>query len=103
MCFRARDVAGAFGSQAAVVVAQDHVHHPVERVSGGPMSPDHRAGRMGRERRRGDGEARVAPALQRDPARAFAHDNAVQTRPVLPVPQPSDVVNDRMFGVSMRP
>jgi hypothetical protein len=43
MCGRLRKWLGVVGSDAAVVVAKDDVHNPVQGVLDGPMRSNHRA------------------------------------------------------------
>src|SRR5260221_11384513 len=70
------------GSDAAFVVAKDHVHDPVQGVLDGPMRPDHRAERVGQHYQPGDVEACLVGGLAADFALTFDHDNGVQARPL---------------------
>ncbi len=80
MCRQVAKSAGVVGSDAAFVVAKDHVHDPVQGVLGGPMGSDHRADRSGAHHQRGDVEARLVGDLAVDFAPAFDHNNGVQAR-----------------------
>jgi hypothetical protein len=74
---------GVGGSDATFVVAEDHVHDPVQRVLDGPVRADHRTDSLRLERERGDIKARFVCYLARDFALAFHHDDALQARPFM--------------------
>ena len=67
-----------FGSHAAFVVAEHHVHDPMQAVFDRPMIADHRPDEFRRQDQRSDVEARFALCLSVDFARAFDHDDALQ-------------------------
>ena len=47
------------GSDPALVVAKDHVHHPMQAVLDGPMAADDRSQKVGQQNQRSDLEARL--------------------------------------------
>ena len=89
---------GVAGSDAAFVVAKDHVHDPVETVFDRPMSADHGTDRVSQQHQGGDVEARLACDLAVDFALAFDDDDAVQARPFGLSLQPSGIMNDGVFS-----
>ena len=86
-----------FGFDAAFVVANDHVQDPVQAVFHRPMISDHGSERLRQQDQRGDVEARLALDLVADFTLALDHDDAFQSRPIVPLLQPADIV-DRGIG-----
>jgi hypothetical protein len=84
---------GVVGSDAAFIVAKDHVHDPVQGVLDGPVRSDHRADRGGQHHQRGDVEACLVGGLAVDFAPAFDHDNGFQAGPLVARLQPVDFVD----------
>ena len=82
-------------SQAAFVVAEDHVHDPVQAVLHRPVIADDGAEPVGGQGQRGDVDAGLGPA---GPAAQFAaaleHDDGVQPGPVVALAEPGRVVED---------
>ena len=85
------------GSDAAFVVAEDHVHDPVEAVLDCPMTADHGSELACQPRQRGDVEARLPLDFVGDFARAIDHDNALQSRPIVALLEPRHIM-DRGVG-----
>ena len=84
------------GSDAAFVVAENHVHHPVETVLDRPVAADDGAEPACEACQRGDVEAGLALDLVGDFARALDHDDALQPWPVVALLQPIHVVDRRV-------
>lgn len=85
------------GSQAAVVVAKDHVHDPVQAVLHRPVVADDGADPVGWQGQRGDVETGFAlgpagPAAQF--AAALDHDDGAQHGPVVALAKPVHIVQD---------
>ena len=89
---------GVGGSDATFVVAEDHVHDPVQRVFNGPVRADHRTDSLGLERERGDIKARFVTYLARDFALALHHDDALEAGPFMSLLQPCDIMQDGVFA-----
>ena len=81
------------GSQAAFVIAEDHVHDPVQTVLGGPVAAHDRPRQVRRQQQGRDGEAGLLPDLAATLVRAFDHDHGVQSGPGMSFLQPGDVVD----------
>ena len=89
-----REVGGrVIGAQAAFVVAEDHVHDPVQAVFDAPMIADDGAEAFGRQIERGDVEARISLALAVELAQAVQDDDAGEARPGVALAQPVNVVD----------
>src|SRR5260370_12926720 len=73
---------GVVGSDAAFVVAKDHVHDPVQGVLDGPVRADHRPDHSGQHHQRGDIEARLVCDLPVYFAPAFAPAATSPTPPL---------------------
>ena len=74
---------GVIGADAAFVVAEDHVHHPVQTVFDRPMTADDGADLTGEPGERGDVEAGFALDLVADFALSFDH---VEVPPMPSIP-----------------
>ena len=85
---------GVVGSDPALVIAEDHVHDPVQAVLDRPVAADDRTQQVRRQHQRGDVEACLPLDLSADLARAFDHDDGLQARPVVAFLQPGDIVDD---------
>ncbi len=85
---------GMFGSDAAFVVAEEHVHDPVQAVLDRPMASHDGAHAFSRQVQRGDVKARLTfdPAV--DLAAGIDDDDAVQAGPGVALAQPAYVVDD---------
>ena len=68
---------GMIGSDPAFVVAEDHIHDPMEAVFDGPMVADDWADRMGQQHQGCDVEARLLFDLVAVFAGAFDHDDGL--------------------------
>jgi hypothetical protein len=66
-----------FGSDAAFVVTEQHIHHPMQAVFDGPVFPDHRADQVRQQDQRCDVEARFALCFSVDEALAVDDDDAL--------------------------
>jgi hypothetical protein len=82
-------------SDPAFVVAEYHVHDPVQAVLDGPMASDDWPEKMRQHDQRRDVIARLAFDLAAEFTRAFDDGDSVQARPVVPLAQPFDIVDDR--------
>ena len=92
--FEGGEVCGCvIGSEAAFVVAKDHVHNPVQPVLDLPMASDRRPDLVGEPGEGRDIEAGLALDLVGDFPGAFDHDDALQLRPVVAFFEPGDVVD----------
>ncbi len=84
-------------SQAALVVAKDHVHDPVQAVLHRPVVADAGTDPVGRQGQRGNVEAGLALAPA-DPTAQFAaaleHDDSAQPGPVVAFTKPGHIVED---------
>ena len=67
---------GVIGADAAFVVAEDHVHDPVQAVLDCPMAADDRPELAGQPHQGGDVKARLALDFVADFAGALDHDDA---------------------------
>ena len=85
------------GSDAAFIVAEDHIHHPMQAVLDRPVAADDGAELAGEPGERGDEEAGLALDPAFDFARALDHDDALQPRPVVALFEPIHIV-DRGVG-----
>jgi hypothetical protein len=79
---------------AAFIVAEDHVHDPVEAILDRPMAPHDRPRRVGSQRKRGDLEAGLTLDLACGFAGALNDDDGLQTRPFVPFLKPVNIVDD---------
>jgi hypothetical protein len=61
------------GPDAALVVSEDHVSHPMQVVLDGPMTADDRAHEVGEKKRRSDAEAHLAAIRSRGGFRRLGH------------------------------
>ena len=86
---------GMVCSQAALVIAEDHVEHPVEAVFDGPMVADERANQIGDENQRGNVETRLAFDLAAGLTGALDHDDTLEARPLMAFLKPVDIVDNR--------
>ena len=84
------------GSDAAFIVTEDHVHHPVEAVLNGPMTSDDRSDLVSEPDQRGEIEARFALDLVDEFAGALDHDDRFETGPIMAFLQPIDIMEDRV-------
>lgn len=93
-------LAGGIGSDTTPVVAEDHIHHPMQAVLDRPMTADDRPQKIGQQDQRRDVKPRLpldlsAPhACCREFTDALDHDNAREAGPVVAFLQPGDVVDD---------
>ena len=94
---------GMVGSQAAFVIAEDHIQYPMEAVLDGPMVADEWSDQASDESERGYVKTRLAFDLATSLAGALDHDNAVEVRPLMALLKPVDIVDNGMSRVSMRP
>src|SRR3954464_4256610 len=85
---------GVVGSDAAFIVAEDHIHDPVQAVLDGPMASHDHGQAFGRQAQRSDEEPRLPFDRATDLADAVDDDDAVQAGPVVALLQPGDVVDD---------
>jgi len=70
-------------SDAAFIVAKDHVHDPVQRVLHRPMMANDGAHLFGWQRQRGDEEAGLGFGPVLEFANALDHDDAFEAGPVM--------------------
>ena len=77
------------GADAAFVVAEDHIHDPVQAVLYRPMLANDGAKLLGGVGQGCDVEAGFGLGFGPGFARAFEHDDAVQPRPVVALAQAS--------------
>src|SRR4051812_21598963 len=85
---------GVVGSDAAFVIAEDHVHDPVQAVLNGPMASHDCGQAFGWQAERSDEEPRLPFDRAADLADAVDDDDALQAGPVVALLQPGDVVDD---------
>ena len=91
---------GVLGADAAFVIAEGHVHDPVEAVLDRPVGADDRAEQFGEQDERGDVEAGlvldlvVGRSCAWGSANAVDHDDCLEAGPVVALLQPADVVED---------
>src|SRR4051794_30730264 len=85
---------GVVGSDAAFVIAEDHVHDPVQTVLDGPMASHDHGQAFGWQAQRSDEEPRFPFDRAADLAEAVDDDDALQAGPVGALLQPGDVVDD---------
>ena len=96
--FEGCEVGGrVIGADAAFVVAEHHVHHPVQAVLDRPMTSDDGAELACQPCQRSDVEAGLLLDLVGDFARALDHDDALQSGPIVALLEPVDVM-DRGVG-----
>ena len=78
-------------ADAAFIVAEDHVHDPVQPVLNAPMASDGLRQRRSVRFERCDIETRFAFDFSAGLAQAFDHDNASKSRPAVTALQPCDI------------
>lgn len=83
------------GADACLVVAENHVHDPMQAVLDSPMSAHDRGNESRRQGQRGNVVARLGGDLAVDLAKAFNHDDNGQAGPVVALTQPFDIVGNR--------
>jgi hypothetical protein len=83
-----------FGSDAAFIVAKDHVHHPMQAVLDGPVTSHDGAEAVGRQDQRCDAIARLVLGFAFDFTLAIDDGDAVQARPIMALALPGDIVDD---------
>jgi len=83
-----------FGPNPALVIAEDHVHDPVQAVLDGPMAAHDRSEEVRQHDQRGDIKACFLRGFSINLAAAFDHDDAVQAGPGVACLQPSDIMDD---------
>ena len=71
------------GSDPGFVIAENHVHDPVETVLNGPMASYDRSQQVRQRDQRGDVKPRVLLDHTSRFARAFDHRDGIQARPVM--------------------
>ena len=85
---------GMIGSDPTLIVAENHVHDPVQTVLDRPVAAYDRSQKMRQHNQRGD----VKPCILLDHAVGFAdafdYCDGVQTRPGMAFSQPVEVMND---------
>src|SRR5437879_13367922 len=81
------------GANTAFVIAEDHIHHPVQAILYRPMAADDRPERMRQPHQGRYVKARLALDLVGDFARALDHDDALQSRPIVALLQPSEIMD----------
>ncbi len=81
------------GSQAALVISEDHIEHPMEAVLDSPMVSDEWSDQAGDESQRGNVETRLALDLAASLTGTLDHDNAVEARPLMGLLKPVDIVD----------
>jgi hypothetical protein len=86
------------GSDAGFVIAENHVHDPMQTVLDAPVGSDGGCDDVGGIAQRGDVEPGFALDLGAGLAFAFDDHDAVQAWPVVPFSQPVDIVNDGGFA-----
>ena len=89
---------GVVGSDAAFIVAKDHVHDPVQGVLDGPVRADHGADRGGWHRQRGDVEACLVGDLAVDLARLSTTTTAFRPGQMVDRLQPFNIVDHRIVS-----
>ena len=81
------------GSHAALVVAEHHVHHPVQAVLDGPVAAHDGAEQGGNH----DQRCEIKPCLMLGFSvrltAAFDHDDRLQPRPIVAFLEPLDVID----------
>ena len=82
------------GPDAALVVAEDHVHDPMQLILDRPVVSDDGPHEVCRQTQRSDVDARLGRDRAIDLPRTFNDDNAVQPRPFVALTQPFDVLDD---------
>ena len=87
---------GVLGADTAFVIAEDHVHNPMQAVLDRPMSTDNWPDLGGEPDQGRDVEAGLALDFVADLARALDHDDAFQSRPTVAFLQPRDIVERRV-------
>ncbi len=84
---------GLIGSDAAFVVAENHIHDPMQTILDRPVTPHDGSKAVGRQGQRGDVEPCLALDLVVDVTQAVDDDDAVQTGPLMARSQPADIVD----------
>ena len=82
------------GSDPALVIAEDHVHDPVQAVLDGPVAADDRPQDGRQKHQRCDVKACLVLDFSGDVSRALDHDHCVQAGPVVTFLQPDDIMDD---------
>src|SRR5213082_3296448 len=79
---------------AALVIAEDQVHDPMQAVLDGPMAAHDRSEEVRQHDQGGEVKACLLLGFSTNLAAAFDHDEGVQPGPVVAFPQPSDIMDD---------
>ena len=85
---------GMSGADAAFVIAEDHVHDPVETVFHRPMAAHDGSERIGEQHQGCDVEPGFALDLASCLAFAFDHDDGFEAGPVMALLEPGDIMDD---------
>src|SRR3954451_7062345 len=83
-----------FGANPALVIAEEHVHDPMQAVLDRPMAAHDRSEEVCQHDQGGDVEACLLLGFSSNLAAAFDHDDGVQAGPVVACLQPFDVMDD---------
>ena len=85
---------GVSGTDPAFVVAEDHVHHPMQAVLNRPVASYDWPDDGGQHSERGEVEPCFLLDFPLNFAASFHHDDSIQARPVMVFLQPFDIVDN---------
>ena len=85
---------GVLGTNAALVIVEDHVQNPMQAVLNGPVTAHDRPEEVRRHHRRGDIKPRLRLGFSADLMAAFDHDDGFRVRPCVALLEPADIMYD---------